>query len=1097
MLRVVLAAIAFVIATPVFAGDKLLRDVEPEWVSPLEVKAPPVDVDSGPVRLLLIDRQLHVADDGQSEYVRTVMQIRTPLGLAAAGSMSVVWNPDIDTLTVHKLVIRRGDQTIDVLATQDFEVIRRETNLERAMLDGMLSATLQPEGLQAGDIVEMAYTRARRDPVLQGKAEYTLDGPTYGRLDRMRLRVTWDTARDVRWVAGSGLTQPKVTRSGGRTELLVDMRDLEALKVPSGAPPRFIPLRRLSISEFRTWDEVSILMTPHFAEASKLAADSPLHAEVARIRAASEDPKVRAGLALQLVEDQIRYLALIMNNGGYIPAPADETWRRRFGDCKAKTVLLMALLRELGIEAEAALVEATGGHFVEQSPPGLTAFNHVIVRAVIDGQVYWMDGTRNGDRRIETLQVPAFGHALPLRAGGAGLVALVQPALERPNSGTVFRIDASKGLDAPAPIRAEMILGGYMGHYMALFSSNLPQVDREKSLKGMWSAYRWIEPDTVTLETDSETGLSKVVMNGTAKMEWLPKSAGPRWLLTPTGRLGGRTEYKRDPGPDAEAPWMVYGHPSWTSSRFEIVLPAGGEGFSIEGADVDLKAAGHAYVRRSRIEKGVAIIETEVRTLTTEITHADAVASTDAVAEMGKVRVTVRAPNDYRPTAADLAAMAEETPKTAQDYVGRGLRYMEGGRQALAVADLDKAIELDPKSPWGWANRGALRFNIGKYELAAEDFAKALELEPRNYVAIQGQGRMAMLKGDFATAIAAFSRAADMAPKNPFPLGQRALAHWRSGEHDKALADLAEIDRIEPGLLATHELRYQIYQSRGQSGLALAEIDRAIEKAPDDVRLHVFRGGLLAIMGRDGEASGAFERAIAIRPTALAYVTRAHHREPSDTAARLADLDAAARLEPEGYDYAGLRAAALADGGRFDEAVAVLDAALREDSTRDLVAIARADILLRAGRRAAAEREMARLRKVAAGDPEALNGLCWLGGTRNHALEAALADCDAALVLNPRSGPALDSRGLVLLRLSRLPEALAAYDKALELMPGNPESHYGRALVRHRLGDAPGAEADLAAARAASRRIDRTFADFGISAPPPADAPKVADATAS
>ena len=79
------------------------------------------------------------------------------------------------------------------------------------------------------------------------------------------------------------------------------------------------------------------------AGSAKLASDSPIKAEAARIRAASPDPKVQAGLALALVQDQIRYLFLGLDGGGYRPTPADETWKRRLGDCKAKSVLLLAL----------------------------------------------------------------------------------------------------------------------------------------------------------------------------------------------------------------------------------------------------------------------------------------------------------------------------------------------------------------------------------------------------------------------------------------------------------------------------------------------------------------------------------------------------------------------------------------------------------------------------------------------------------------------------------------------------------------------------------------------------------------------------------
>lgn len=70
--------------------------------------------------------------------------------------ISLSWNPETDSLAVHRLHIIRGDQVIDVLKTQQFTVIHRKTNLERAAIDGRLTASLQIARLQVGDIVEIA-----------------------------------------------------------------------------------------------------------------------------------------------------------------------------------------------------------------------------------------------------------------------------------------------------------------------------------------------------------------------------------------------------------------------------------------------------------------------------------------------------------------------------------------------------------------------------------------------------------------------------------------------------------------------------------------------------------------------------------------------------------------------------------------------------------------------------------------------------------------------------------------------------------------------------------------------------------------------------
>ena len=66
-------------------------------------------------------------------------------------------------------------------------------------------------------------------------------------------------------------------------------------------------------------------------------------------------------MALALVQEKVRYLLIEMNGGGYRPTNADVTWSRRYGDCKAKTVLLIALLRELGVAARPVLVSMCTG----------------------------------------------------------------------------------------------------------------------------------------------------------------------------------------------------------------------------------------------------------------------------------------------------------------------------------------------------------------------------------------------------------------------------------------------------------------------------------------------------------------------------------------------------------------------------------------------------------------------------------------------------------------------------------------------------------------------------------------------------------------
>src|SRR3569623_768945 len=138
-------------------------------------------------------------------------------------------------------------------------------------------------------------------------------------------------------------------------------------------------------------------MRPLYLKASTIGPDSPVMAEVKRIAALSADPKVRASEALRVVQSQVRYLARVDGLGNYTPESADTVWSGKSGDCKGKTVLLLAMLRALGITAEPALVSATDGDGLDASLPMPGRFNHVIARATIGDKVYWLDGARLGD----------------------------------------------------------------------------------------------------------------------------------------------------------------------------------------------------------------------------------------------------------------------------------------------------------------------------------------------------------------------------------------------------------------------------------------------------------------------------------------------------------------------------------------------------------------------------------------------------------------------------------------------------------------------------------------------------------------------------
>lgn len=642
-----LGVIPFVVlAGAAWADDKPHYGPPAKWVQVAEIPAPPADDQAPSTQLLLDDNQSQHDDTGSAFYNRRVVKVLKPEGLQG-GSRAVTWDPARESVTLHSLAIVRNGQRIDLLKKgEDVLVLRREKNLERAMLDGRMTASIQIKDLQVGDIVDWAYTYEHRDALVGGRTtDFERMGWT-GVAGRYRVRMLWADGTPLVWKASTAFPAPKIGKSGKTNELLVDLTDAKAPKPPIGAPLRFQRLGALEATTYAGWADISRRMAPLYAKASELPANSPLRAEIATIAAASPDPKVRAFKALQLVEDKTRYLFLGMNDGGYKPAPVEETWSRRFGDCKGKTVLLLAILRELGVEAEPVVVQIAGADGLEERLPTAAQFNHVLVRARIDGKSYWLDGTRSGDLGdIDGLRPPHFRWGLPLRVAGASLEEIVQPPLTRPDSEGTIRIDASGGLDKPAPTTMNVTFRGEGGLSMARALRTAPRADLERVLKQQFSSSNsWLTIEKIDFDV-SPDGVGRVTITGAAEMDWrMNDDVGVREYKFPGSGSNRVSSFpRREPGPNADAPYMTP-FPVYMSTAVEIVLPNKGAGFTIKGPNSSGRVANNEITRSSELRDGVVRFAQSSRSLARELPFAAAEDANKAARDMAAQTEIVRAP---------------------------------------------------------------------------------------------------------------------------------------------------------------------------------------------------------------------------------------------------------------------------------------------------------------------------------------------------------------------------------------------------------------------------------------------------------------------
>ena len=715
-------------------------------------------------------------------------------------------------------------------------------------------------------------------------------------------------------------------------------------------------------------------------------------------------------------------------------------------------MLLLALLRELGIQAEPALVSSGGGDGLDERLPAISAFDHVIVRATLGGKDYWLDGTRSGDSNLDRLRVPPFGWALPVRPQKSALVKLVRDRPDRPESETIVRIDASAGIDAPAKVRVEMVSrSDSIVAMRQLLGATLP-ADKEKAaqrtLEGRFPGAKLTANSSVA---DEKAGEYREVIEGTATIQWLPLGAQTsRTLYVSGANLGGYSDFKREPGPMADLPFAVRGS---AFSRFSetVILPRDGVGFTLPAPDVDEIVAGQVFHRRSKIEKGVATIEATTRTIADEIPASEGPAAAAKLKAMREVYVTIKMPAIYVPTPQDMAAQAAAEPKTAAEYRARGGKFASVREYDKALADFEKAMSLDPKDAGAISARGLVRLQLRQFDLARADFAAAQAIDSRDVAALHGLAAIAANDGKLADAIALYGRAIDIRAGNLFALERRASLYQQTGEYDKALADVDELVKGSPSIAAGHKVRVKVLEAKQDFAGALAEIDAVMAMEPGDPQAYLERSGVLVALGRRAEALKSVDDAMKIKSSPEAYLRRSSIREKSDRAGRLADIEAALKVDLRNVAALEMRAAIRGEAGAYDKGVAELTQAMQAAPGSEYLLLSRATLEIKAGRSELAHKDFETMRAKFSTNANSLNSLCWTRATLGVELEAALADCDAALAIEPKSAATLDSRAFVLMRLGRYDEAVRVYDAALALRPRQADSLYGRGLSKLRL----------------------------------------------
>lgn len=418
-LRGALAAFVFFSLACLLFGQPTNVSVRPEsaWVRPV-AWAPPARMTnhtSEGTHYLLYERQHHTGL--KERYERVVMLMQNETGVQDAGNLSFGFDPSYQELVLHKVRIHRQGQSMERLDRAKIRIIQPETQLGGHVFTGEQSAVLFVEDLRVGDLLEYAFTIRGANPAIGDHFSTRLAVQSGIPVVRQRLRVVWASAQPLGIRPHLVELAPVKTALGGGTDHIWDFTNLTAIAWEDNTPVSFEPYPYLEFSDFASWARVVEWALPLYeVAATNLPAELEKRIEEWRRQAAPAEERAR--LALQFVQDELRYTGLELGPDSYRPAPPFETFEKRYGDCKGKVLLLCHIYRALGLQAWPALVNTYAREGIARRLPSPFAFNHVIVKLQIAGRIYWLDPTvSHQGGQLANRAVPPFGKALVIQPG--------------------------------------------------------------------------------------------------------------------------------------------------------------------------------------------------------------------------------------------------------------------------------------------------------------------------------------------------------------------------------------------------------------------------------------------------------------------------------------------------------------------------------------------------------------------------------------------------------------------------------------------------------------------------------------------------------
>lgn len=320
-------------------------------------------------------------------HVQKIVAVASAADIQRLSLEVIRYSPQSEQLKIiHARVWKQNDRTVEAEDIGDSPI----ADAQSAMYYDVRARNIRFSRLEPGDVVELEYRVVPFDSE-NPYGKYFAELVSFGtEIDKDQQKLIVIAPGDMKIFAEQKdlpLVEPALVGSSKVYQWQVT--NLKGLMRENHGPAWTEIAPYVHVSTIQTWKELgqwyARLIAPQFA------LDATLEHVAEQIKAKNPTDLQRIQATHEFVIKNTHYVAFEFGIYSYKPYPVTQTFQRKFGDCKDKASLTIALLRAMGIEAEIALVRTQRLGKIKTEPASVAVFDHAV--AYVPKYDLWLDGT--------------------------------------------------------------------------------------------------------------------------------------------------------------------------------------------------------------------------------------------------------------------------------------------------------------------------------------------------------------------------------------------------------------------------------------------------------------------------------------------------------------------------------------------------------------------------------------------------------------------------------------------------------------------------------------------------------------------------------